>query len=228
MCLERFDGKKLGSREAEAASALAGLADDPVRVAEGEDGLHDIAETLGSISSGVPVATDETAGEQAQKADGVQWTCRVCETGNPLEEDFCSSCGTSIFEGFGAKEEGPEIREDADGTVAALLSVIPGVGHLYLSRYGDGAGRFLMFAWWMASFWLLGGAPVSMAPIRIIILIGLVSYICVNAFDAYRAVQEPSASPIVGRTFFLWASLGIVLLLGAGGVLAFLTASTGG
>lgn len=56
-----------------------------------------------------------------------QWTCKVCDTRNPLEESVCSACGTSIFDSFGG---GTEETVRVDPREAMLRSLLfPGLGH---------------------------------------------------------------------------------------------------
>lgn len=55
------------------------------------------------------------------------WVCTVCDTANPLEDQQCSACGTSIFTVFGA-ENGEQKK--ADPQRALLRSIMfPGLGH---------------------------------------------------------------------------------------------------
>lgn len=208
MCLQRFDGEEPGTE----TPAQAQVQVEPTEV------VSELREL-----------TTDGGGQDPQRPSKIAtWTCKTCEATNPLEENVCSVCGRSIFEAFGATQDRPALRDDADGSVAAVLSFIPGAGHLYLERYGDAGARFLIFAWWIGTFWLLGGAPATLIPLRWLILVSVLGFMVVNAIDAYRAVEEPTTKPLIGRAFYIWASLTFVLLLGAGGLLAFFSATAGG
>lgn len=55
------------------------------------------------------------------------WVCTVCDTANPLDDQQCSACGTSIFTVFGAEEEE---QKEVDPQRALLRSIMfPGLGH---------------------------------------------------------------------------------------------------
>lgn len=220
MCLQRFDGEEPGTE----TPAEGQVQVEPTEV------VSELREL--TTDGGAQDRTSEELATQDPDTGDVSkiatWTCKTCEATNPLEENVCSVCGRSIFEAFGATQDRPALRDDADGSVAAVLSFIPGAGHLYLERYGDAGARFLIFAWWVGTFWLLGGAPATLIPLRWLILVSVLGYMVVTAIDAYRAVEEPTTKPLIGRAFYIWASLTFVLLLGAGGLLAFFSATAGG
>ena len=82
------------------------------------------AET-GGAADGMTVEVGE-AGTPTESRAGT-WVCTVCETSNPLEDQHCSACGTSIFTAFGAADEEPI---EVDPQRALLRSVLfPGLGH---------------------------------------------------------------------------------------------------
>lgn len=70
--------------------------------------------------------TDTQEADAVAEASGATWTCQTCDAVNPVALNLCSVCGTSIFEAFGATEDGkPEITERQ----ATLWALIPGMGH---------------------------------------------------------------------------------------------------
>jgi ribosomal protein L40E len=78
-----------------------------------------------------PVSPSSKTGSRVA-GEGATWICRTCETANPLDEQECSACGTSIYASFGADEEG---RMDADPQKALVRSIIlPGLGHSYAGQ----------------------------------------------------------------------------------------------
>lgn len=75
----------------------------------------------------VEVPTRITDVEAPSVAKPGTWVCTVCDTANPLEDQQCSACGTSIFTVFGAEEEE---QKEVDPQRALLRSIMfPGLGH---------------------------------------------------------------------------------------------------
>ncbi len=75
----------------------------------------------------VEVPTRITDVEAPSVAKSGTWVCTVCDTANPLEDQQCSACGTSIFTVFGA---GEEEQKEVDPQRALLRSIMfPGLGH---------------------------------------------------------------------------------------------------
>lgn len=118
--------------------------------AAGADWCSLCASPLGGVATEPPlaVATEErppppSDGPETEAptpseptADG--WACPRCSATNPVAVDVCETCGSSIFEAFGAGEE-----RRRDRTRAAERAWVPGAGHHAL---GDGATAAMVVA----------------------------------------------------------------------------------
>jgi hypothetical protein len=141
--------------------------------------------------------------------DGVTWTCRLCETENPLESSVCSACSAPLAATLRPPEPTGPIR---DPNTAALLSLfLPGAGHAYVGLWGQAAARAI------TSFWVLSVALVSalqQGPAAMPVVFGLVSFglWAVTAHDAYRESRRERASVLLGDRSFLWLVLGLLVL----------------
>lgn len=205
MCFTSFEKAQQPKTEAQASPAVEWPPDLP-----------------GTEAAPVPREAEEPSAPADPGA--ATWECPVCAASNPITADRCSTCGTTIFTAFG-HTPGPDrkkVTEGKDASVAALMSVVPGAGHFYLGLHGEGAGRLVLAVWWAASVLLLNGAPVTVAPIRIVLIIGVVALSVASIIDAYRAVVSPDEPPILGRKAILYSSLAAVMLLAVGAVLAFI------
>lgn len=154
------------------------------------------------------------------------WTCGVCGAVNPVEEDVCRDCGTSLFDSLRRAEgdKGNRTFEDKNSNVAAALSIIPGAGHFYLGLAGQGAARIILFTWWLGFAAVLPDSRGPVAMVRVLLFLGAMALILVSALDSYRAVEEPGSSPILDRRLMLYSSLVVVGLLVAGVFSAVVTA----
>ena len=141
------------------------------------------------------------------------WTCPACETRNPIEEGFCTVCGTPFTRLF----EEPEVRPQIDRQTAAVWSmVLPGLGHWRLGRKGDAVARFAVFGWAFGALMLLlvsrfgkGGLGPTF-PLFVLFLLGAGSVYVLSAMDAHRiAGGDP---PLVSSRVLLWASVGLIVL----------------
>jgi hypothetical protein len=212
MCFTSFEEPK------ETATETAGR--EPLEV----EWPQDLPGAGGREQAVEPAAEASPAQAEEAAPASAMWDCPVCAASNPITADRCAVCGTTIFTAFG-HTPGPDrkkVTEGKDASMAALLSVVPGAGHIYLGLHGEGAGRLVLAVWWAASVVLLTGAPVTVAPIRIILIIGVVALSVASIIDAYRAVISPDEPPILGRKAILYSSLAAVMLLAVGAVLAFI------
>ncbi len=160
--------------------------------------------------------TKEPASVSSPTAAG--WTCTICGAVNPVAEDVCRDCGTSLFDSL-RRSEGDarqQALQDKSSNVAAALSLVPGAGHFYLGMVGQGVARFILFIWWFGSAAVLPDSRGPVAIVRVLLFLGAMALILVTAFDSYRAVEEPGSGPILDRRLMLYSSLAVVGLLVAG------------
>jgi hypothetical protein len=150
---------------------------------------------------------------------GIVWTCKSCDTENPLALQMCSVCGTQFANTL--KDEKPRITERDPGTVAMYSLFMPGAGHAYMGMWGQAIARGILQVWVL--FTAMMGAIQKGGSNIIVIVFGLTSVAlwALAAHDAYReATHEPKAAILKGRAF-MYLVLGllvllIVLLMGAG------------
>lgn len=155
------------------------------------------------------------------------WVCAVCKETNDFPATVCSTCGESIFRTLKQVETGKPPPSDREPWLAAALSALPGLGHLYLERTAEGVARLILALWWLGSAFLLTGAPGLVAPIRILLILGVLALVIISGVEAYRAAEDHQAPPLLDRKALMYSSLGAVLLLAFGAVLA-LVAARGG
>jgi len=137
---------------------------------------------------------------------GIQWTCGVCGTQNPIEVQVCTACGAPFAETFRDK------RSDTitgDPNNAAMYSLFfPGAGHGYLGLWGDAIGRAIL------SLFTLGVAIMSYfsdAPL-VTLAFGLLAFALwiIAAHDAYREAQHEQGRVIIRTRHYGFVMLGIL------------------
>ena len=70
---------------------------------------------------------------QLPDSTGAGWTCKSCDSPNPLDSNECTVCGASIYSTFGAEEKG---RPDVEPRSVLLWALfLPGMGH---AKTGNG------------------------------------------------------------------------------------------
>ena len=76
---------------------------------------------------------------------GPMWPCPVCETANPIELDFCATCGTSFASMM--RQETSARRRSTRATAFRRSLLFPGLGHRMIpGRAVDGFARGVLFA----------------------------------------------------------------------------------
>jgi TM2 domain-containing membrane protein YozV len=204
--------------------------------------MHDVAELQEA-----PVIYDRGFLRQRRKLVG--WQCGNCGRRNTMETNVCVDCGATLFASFDlamarvrAEEKmdqgGPEpertkppealhLKREPERKVripivAAALSVVPGLGQLYIGRLADGLARLLVTAWWFpAGILLLSTAPLSW--LGILFLAAAASLALISAADAYRNAMDPGLEPILTKQILLYANVGLISLAAIGGMLAIFT-----
>lgn len=121
------------------------------------------------------------AGDAPPAETGPGWTCRSCGTSNPVAEDVCSACNTSIYETFGA---GEEAEAGVDPRTAALWGLLPGGGHFKVGEAGLGlAVAGLLLSALVFGILMLGG---SRRVVGIVLLGVFVVAWAISIYDATR------------------------------------------
>jgi ribosomal protein L40E len=143
-------------------------------------------------------------------ADGVAWTCRLCDATNSLAASSCAVCGVSLAQSLRPPPpEGP-IRDP--GTAALVSLAWPGAGHAYLGMWGQAIARAVTNAWVLAVTALAAAQQGPAAAMSLVFALAAFAWWAIAAHDAYReALREPSAVLLRGRSL-LWVVLGLLLL----------------
>jgi hypothetical protein len=166
-----------------------------------------------------PEAVGTERGAFKVTPEGIVWTCKSCDTENPLALQTCSVCGTQFANTL--RDDEPKHQERDPGTVAMLSLFMPGAGHAYMGMWGQAIARGILQLWVL--FTALMGALQKGGSNVIVIVFGMASMVLwmLAAHDAYReASHEPKSVILKGRAF-MYVVLGllfllIVLLMGAG------------
>ena len=211
----------------QAISAYAAYIDDDLagQDVNGSNG-NGTSETAGVAPPGTQPAKAPPAELVGKKrgafkvtAEGIVWTCKSCDTENPLALQVCSVCGTQ-FANTLRDEKATRIERDP-GTVAMVSLFMPGAGHAYMGMWGQAIARGILQLWVL--FTALMGALQKGGSNVIVMVFGFAALVfwMLSAHDAYReASHEPKAVILKGR-MFMYVVLGllmllIVLLMGAG------------
>lgn len=163
-----------------------------------------------------PAAASQAADvAQGSSTPSATWQCPVCLAENPLTADVCSSCGTLLFEALRSETSKPA-GVKANPTVAAVLSLVPGGGHLYLRRIADAVARLLIALWWAATAFAVSGRNPALFMVRTLFWLAFVALAVICGFDAYRQAEEPEAKPVLSSRLLLYWSLGMLAVLAFG------------
>jgi hypothetical protein len=170
-----------------------------------EAALDAAAEVLAEASAPVP-----------ESAPG-EWSCRLCDAPDAVEDSVCASCGVSIFDSIAPRTEDVPVPEDvmrrgawfpglgyslvgqsAVGVVVALLAVAAGVTGLSMALSGAPAGIALVVVcigiWAVAAFdayRMAKGASMMMTPRALSVVGGIVVLIIlVTVAQAFTTVSN--------------------------------------
>ena len=203
-------------------SAYAAYIDDgraaaliPVPAAPAPEGAPAVPEA----KTPPPEAVGTKRGAFKVTPEGIVWTCKSCDTDNPIALQACGVCGTQ-FANTLREEKSTRVERDP-GTVAMFSLFMPGAGHAYMGMWGQAIARGILQIWVL--FTTLMGALQKGGSTVIVMVFGMASVAlwALAAHDAYReATHEPKSVILKGRAF-MYVVLGllmvlIVLLMGAG------------
>ena len=156
-------------------------------------------------------AVGSTHGNFTVREHGVVWTCSRCDAENPLDQQVCAVCGTSLAEVVKPKENRPE----RDPGTAALFSLFfPGAGHGYLGLWGQAIARGVLHAWvlFVVLVAVFQRGPGS-APVGVVFGLAATALWGVSAHDAYREARHESSQVLLKGKVFLYLVLGLLVLL---------------
>jgi hypothetical protein len=172
------------------------------------------------IAPVVPLASHVRAPEISSSESAATWTCRLCETPNPLSADTCAVCGST----FSDTMRPPEPQVTGDPNQAALYSLFfPGAGHAYIGQWGQAVARAIMSAWVLlvTAFLLFGASGGSNKIFAAAFALVATALWLAAAHDAFReASGQQSLVLLQGRRYLyvtgtLMGLLFLMLLAGA-------------
>jgi ribosomal protein L40E/TM2 domain-containing membrane protein YozV len=172
------------------------------------------------IAPVVPLASHVRAPELSSSESAATWTCRMCETPNPLSADTCAVCGST----FSDTMRPPEPQVVGDPNQAALYSLFfPGAGHAYIGQWGQAVARAIMSAWVLlvTAFLLFGASGGSNKVFAAVFALVATALWLAAAHDAFReASGQQSLVILQGRRYLyvtgtLMGLLFLMLLAGA-------------
>jgi len=153
------------------------------------------------------LATDRPEPDQAQPG----WPCGVCGTRNPMELDFCETCGASFASLM--RQETAHIKVDPRAAFRRSL-LFPGSGHRMIpGREVDGLARSVLFLMLLLATLMLGFSGVRAGAVLLLFLVYLFATICVYLLTAFEAARlAEGGDPLVSSRALLWTTVAILLL----------------
>lgn len=201
----------------------------PVAVPAGEttaQGMPSALPATGASRYAVAYETGALAGEHrmVHLTSGERgWVCRMCDSSQPLTVATCPACGTSLFSSVAEKPSVPK----GDAAKALLWSIIPGGGQWYLGLRLQAVARASLVALtFMATISFPGQGGLGALRLAM----GITSALLwgVSALDARSVAVSGPRSALLDDRRLMWVSMGVIGLLAAAVVLAFLMGSMSG
>jgi double zinc ribbon protein len=139
------------------------------------------------------------------------WPCPVCEARNPMELDFCATCGASFASLM--RQEKARVRVDPRAAFRRSL-MFPGLGHRMIpGREVDGFARGVLFAMLLVATLMLGLSGVHAGAVQFLFLVYLTSSVLVYVLTAFEASRlAEGGEPLVSSRALLWATVGILIM----------------
>lgn len=139
------------------------------------------------------------------------WPCPICDGKNPIELDFCATCGASFASLM--REETVKVNVDPRAAFRRSL-VFPGLGHRMVpGRDVDGFARSTLFAMLLIATLMLGLSGVRAGAVLLLFLVYLGASVAVYLMTAFEAARlAEGGEPLVSSRTLLWATVSILLL----------------
>jgi hypothetical protein len=195
-------------------AAWCGMCFEPVAPeAEPEAGLEPGPEPALEVRE--PARRADTAAATETVAPDTEaepmWPCPVCDGKNPIELDFCQTCGASFASLM--REETVRVRVDPRAAFRRSL-VFPGLGHRLLpGREVDGFARGVLFAMLLLATLMLGLSGVRAGAVLLLFLVYLCASVAVYLLTAIEAARlAEGGDPLISSRTLLWATVAILLL----------------
>lgn len=142
---------------------------------------------------------------------GPTWPCPICESKNPIELDFCATCGASFASLM--RQETARVKVDPRAAFRRSLA-FPGLGHRMVpGREVDGFARGVLFSMLLIATVMLGLSGVRAGAVLFLFLVYLGASVLVYLLTALEAARlAEGGEPLVSSRALLWATVAILLL----------------
>lgn len=139
------------------------------------------------------------------------WPCPVCDARNPIELDFCATCGASFASLM--RQETARVRVDPKAAFRRSL-LFPGLGHRMVpGREVDGFARGVLFAMLLIATLMLGLSGVRAGAVAFLFLIYLTASVLVYVLTAFEAARlAEGGEPLVSSRALLWTTVAILIM----------------
>jgi hypothetical protein len=139
------------------------------------------------------------------------WPCPICDNRNPIDLDFCSTCGASFASLM--RQETSVVKVDPRAAFRRSL-LFPGLGHRMIpGREVDGFARGVLFAMLLIATLMLGLSGTRSGAVLLLFLVYLVASVSVYLLTALEAARlAEGGDPLVSSRALLWATVAILLL----------------
>jgi hypothetical protein len=99
-----------------------------------------------------PTVLQAGSGRFRTTVEGLEWSCRLCDSWNPIEVVRCTVCGHALA----SEPDQGGLKDVPAGRALGASVLLPGLGHVLLGRGGTGVARMIV-----AVVWLAGGIALS-------------------------------------------------------------------
>jgi hypothetical protein len=139
------------------------------------------------------------------------WPCPICDSRNPVELDFCATCGASFASLM--RQETTLIKVDPRAAFRRSL-LFPGLGHRMIpGREVDGFARAVLFAMLLIATLMLGLSGVRAGAVLFLFLVYLASTVSVYLLTALEAARlADGGDPVISSRTLLWATVAILIM----------------
>ena len=167
-----------------------------------------------AAETAAPTGIDQNAAPAASTTDAPtvpMWPCPVCDARNPIELDFCATCGASFASLM--RQETARVRVDPRAAFRRSL-LFPGLGHRMIpGREVDGFARGVLFAMLLIATIMLGLSGVRAGAVLFLFLVYLSASVLVYVLTAFEAARlAEGGEPLVSSRALLWATVAILIM----------------
>jgi hypothetical protein len=155
-----------------------------------------------------PIVLQAGAGRFRTTAEGIEWSCRLCESWNPIEVVRCSVCGHALA----SEPDQGGLKDLPTGRALGASVLLPGLGHVLLGRGGTGVARMIVAVVWLAGGIALtasaAGSDQSVLP-GLVLLLGAAAVWVATLLDVQTLLSGGRRELLDSRRL-LWLVVGVI------------------